>query len=89
MVELDVMVRAYEELVDFIAGGADSASVARFEASAATRERVTELIHREKTSGLSPEEHSELDYYLQIEHVLRLAKARARTKVSNDELRLE
>lgn len=83
------MTRAYEELVDFIAGGASSASVAGYEASAATKERVGELIHREKTVGLPADEHAELDYYLQIEHVLRLAKARARSKVSNDELRLK
>lgn len=83
------MTRAYEELVDFIAGGATSASVAGYEASPATKERVEDLIRREKTAGLSADEHAELDYYLQIEHVLRLAKARARTKVSHDELRLK
>jgi hypothetical protein len=83
------MTRAYEELVDFIAGGASSASVARFEASPATKGRVADLIHREKTTGLSRDEHAELDYYLQMEHVLRLAKARARSKASDDELRLD
>lgn len=83
------MTRAYEEIVDFIAGGVSSASVARYEASAATKSRVADLIHREKTAGLSEDEHAELDYYLQIEHVFRLAKARARSKVSHDELRAE
>jgi hypothetical protein len=83
------MIRAYEELVDFIAGGVSSASVAGFEASTTTKSRVAELIHREKTTGISSDEHAELDYYLQIEHMFRLAKARARSKVSNDELRAE
>lgn len=72
------MTRAYEELVDFIAAGTTPESVASFHASAASRERAAELIHREKTMGLSPEEKSELDHYLQLEHIMRLAKARAR-----------
>ena len=83
------MTRAYEEIVDFIAGGVSAASVARYEASPATKERVAALIHREKTTGLAADEHAELDYYLQMEHVLRLAKARARAKVAHDELRPE
>jgi hypothetical protein len=39
--------------------------------------RVADLIFREKTDGLSADEKSELDHYLQIEHLMRLAKARA------------
>ena len=46
--------------------------------SDATRERVLELIDREKTTGLSGEEKSELDHYMELEHIMRLAKARAR-----------
>jgi hypothetical protein len=40
------------------------------------QERVSELIHREKTTGLSAEETAELDDYLNLEHLGRLAKAR-------------
>lgn len=40
------------------------------------KERVSELIHQEKTSGLSPEETEELEDYLSLEHLGRLAKAR-------------
>jgi hypothetical protein len=71
------MIRAYEEIVDFIAGGTTPAMVARFEASAATREKVADLIQREKSVGLTGEESTELEQYLQLEHVMRLAKARA------------
>jgi len=42
------------------------------------KERVSELIHREKTLGLSPEETAELDDYLKLEHLGKLAKARLR-----------
>jgi len=72
------LVRAYEEVVDFIAGGTTPSTVAAYRPSSEVRERVAELIHREKNDGLSLEETSELDHYMQIEHLMRLAKARAK-----------
>lgn len=77
------MSRIYEEIVDFIARGASPAQIAHFSASQETRDRVADLIHREKTAELSEEESSELNHYLEIEHILRLAKARARVHLSN------
>jgi uncharacterized protein YnzC (UPF0291/DUF896 family) len=38
---------------------------------------VAALVAREKTVGLTADEKSELDRYLQLEHVMRLTKARA------------
>ena len=69
--------KAFEEIVDFMAGGPGRGQIASFEASPATKERVAFLIRKEKTDGLSPEEKAELDDYLQIEHLMRLVKARA------------
>ena len=71
------MTKAYEELVDFIATGTTPQSVAVFRASPETRARAEELVRKEKASGLLPEESSELNDYLQLEHLMRLAKARA------------
>lgn len=73
------MSRACEEIVDFIAAGATREIVMQFEPSAGTKARVEHLLHQEKTDGLLPEEAAELNDYLQLEHLLRLAKARART----------
>ena len=69
--------RAYEEGVDFIAAGPSSGKIAAFRPSEETRSRVSDLVRREKAGGLSPAETSELDHYLQLEHLMRLAKARA------------
>lgn len=76
--------RAYDEIVDFIAAGTDPRRVIGFEPSEEARKRVAELIHREKTAGLSPDEMSELDHYMHIEHLMRLAKARAHRYVSDE-----
>lgn len=69
--------RAYEEIVDFIAAGTNPASVVAFRPLSAVKTRVAYLIDRENTACLAPDEKYELDHYSQIEHLMRLAKARA------------
>lgn len=76
------MIRAYDEIVEFIATGTTPDSVARFEPSQETKDYVADLIHSEKTGDLTPEESSELDHFMKLEHMMRLAKARARTLCS-------
>lgn len=77
--------RAYEEVIEFIAAGTSPQNVAAFRPSASARARVADLIQREKSATLSAEEQSELDHYLQLEHLMRLAKARARQRISNEQ----
>jgi hypothetical protein len=69
--------RAYDEVIEFIAAGSTPSEVIAFRPSAAAKARVTDLVTREKTGTLTPEETLELDHYLQLEHIMRLAKARA------------
>jgi hypothetical protein len=78
--------KAYEEVVDFIASGTSPDAVAAFKPSDTVRERVRELLYFEKTRGLTLEETSELDHYMQLEHLMRLAKARARKYVSGRQI---
>ena len=73
------MIYAYDEIIDFIAAGTTPDSVARFEPSQRTKDYVADLIHKEKTTGLTPQESSELEQFMNLEHLMRLAKARARS----------
>jgi hypothetical protein len=43
----------------------------------ALQERVSNLLRRNKHEGLTVEERAELDRYLVLEHLVRVAKARA------------
>ncbi len=70
--------RAYEEVVNFIATQTTRESLLAFQPSDQAKERVMELVQKEKDSGLATDEKSELDHYLQLEHLMRLAKARAK-----------
>ena len=69
--------KPYEELVQFIAS-LSPREVVEFTPSKTARQRVWELIERRKSDGLRSEEQAELDHYMEIEHIMRLAKARAR-----------
>jgi len=76
--------RAYEEVIEFIAAGTSPQNVIAFRPSENAKERVADLIARERVDSLSPDEKSELDHYLQLEHLMRLAKARARRYIVNE-----
>jgi hypothetical protein len=68
----------YLEIIDFIAAGTTPETVAHFRPSHEAQKRVTDLIEREKENGLSGEEKTELDHYMELEHIMRMAKAKAR-----------
>jgi hypothetical protein len=72
----------YLEVVDFIAAGPTPDRIAAYHPSEAAQERVMELLQRNKTGELLPQEEAELDDYLQLEHLMRLIKARARRHLS-------
>ena len=69
--------RADDEVIEFIAETSPG-KVLAFRASTATKDRVSDLIQREKTAGNTEEEKAELDHYMWLEHVMRMAKIRAR-----------
>jgi hypothetical protein len=71
------------EIIDFIAAGTTPQAVVDFRPSAEAQQRVAKLIAREKEGGLSPDEKSELDHFMDLEHILRMAKARARQILSS------
>lgn len=76
--------KAYQEVIDFIAFGTTPQNVVDFRPSEATQTRVEDLLAREKENNLSSAEKAELDSYLQLEHLMRLAKARARDFLPNE-----
>jgi hypothetical protein len=75
--------KAYEEVIEFIAAGTSPGDVVNYRPSQVAQERVADLIAREKAAGISPDEAAELQNYLQLEHIMRLAKARARKHLAS------
>ena len=77
-------VPVYLEIVDFIAGGTTPQAVVDFHPSPEAQQRLAVLIDREQAGSASPEEKAELDHFMELEHILRMAKARARDILSRD-----
>ena len=75
--------KAYDEVIEFIAR--NPKEVLAFKPSDAAKKRVWELIERQKNEELGPEEKSELDDYLGLEHLMRLAKARAHKLLAHEQ----
>jgi hypothetical protein len=75
--------RAYEEVIDFIAAGTSPGNLVAFQPSEEAKQRVTYLIEREKFATLTPDEKSEMEHYMQLENLMRLAKARAHQHLSS------
>ena len=70
--------KSYDEIIDFIASGTTPEAVVAFQPSLDVQRRVAELVERSKAGTISAEDQAELDDYLQLEHVMIMAKARAR-----------
>lgn len=77
--------KSYEDIIDFIAAGTTPETVIAFRSSDSVQLRVADLVERSHNGSVSPEEQSELEDYLQLEHIMIMAKARARqhTRLAN------
>jgi hypothetical protein len=70
--------KMYDDIVNFIVDGSPE-RVLNFKPSDEANQRVEYLISKEKEEALTHEEKKELDRFMVLEHIMRLAKAKART----------
>ncbi len=72
---------AYEEVAEFIAS-LDPAKLLELKPSPTVQARLEDLLAKKKKAGISEDEQYELDRYLALEHLIALAKARARIRLA-------
>ena len=72
---------ALEDFVEFLAKLAPR-KVLEYKASPSSQERLLVLLQKSKEMPLSASETEEMEYYMMIEHLVRLAKARALQKLN-------
>ena len=70
--------KPFEEIVQFIADAAGAERLRAFRPSATAEKRVAELLAKQQAGTLRPKESEELQMFVQLDHVMSLAKARAR-----------
>ncbi|MGB0560514.1 MAG: hypothetical protein ACPGVO_01765 [Spirulinaceae cyanobacterium] len=75
--------KVYDDFIDFIATGTTPQSMIAFKLSPLAQDRLKDLIYRGKEGELNPEERAELDKFLVVEHLVRLAKAKAHLHLQN------
>ncbi len=69
---------ACDEIIDFIVAGKSPDQIDAFRPSEHTQARVFDLLDLAKADSLSQPERAELEDFLQLEHLMIMAKARAR-----------
>ena len=74
--------RPFDEIVEFITSAPKPEDIIAFHPSAASQARVSFLLSKNSESDLTAEEKRELEQYLMIEHLMRLAKTRARKRLA-------
>ena len=71
----------YDSLAELMAS-MDPVKVLAFHAPDNIQNRVDSLLEKKREAGLTPSEQEELDHYFILEHIVRLAKSRARLRLS-------
>lgn len=71
----------YDEIADFLATAAP-AKILAFRPSDSTQSRFEELVWKKKEGRVTSQEQEELDHFLLLEHIFRLAKARAAAQLA-------
>ena len=77
-----VTYRPIDEIIDFITSSPAPQNVLAYRPNPKLQERVEDLIYKKKTSVLSSDENTELERYLLIEHIMIMAKKRAKKQLS-------
>jgi hypothetical protein len=71
------------EILEALASLPPPEEVLALRPSAALQQRIEELLEKNRSAGLSPEEQQEWQQYQYVEHLVRLAKARAALKLKS------
>jgi hypothetical protein len=71
----------YDDLAQFLASLSPRRVIA-YKATPKAQARVHQLLEKNKTVGLTAEENAEMERHMTVEHIVRLAKAKALQKLT-------
>lgn len=70
-----------EEFAEFLAGHPSDEEILAYHASETVQSRVSDLLERNRSVGLNPEEAREMDEYEFLEHLVVMLKAKTRLRM--------
>jgi hypothetical protein len=74
--------RVYDEIIDFITMAPLPQDIIAFKPSPNLVERVEILLEKKRKDELTENDKSELERYMILEHIMRMAKARAKQRLT-------
>lgn len=75
--------QVHSEFAEFITSNPTLEDIANYRLSDESEARISYLLETNREGTLTPEEREELDEYLHLEHIMRLAKIRAIEKLAH------
>ncbi len=73
-----VTYRAFDEVIDFITSFPSTEQVLAYQPSHTSVQRLELLLDKKQEEQLNDEEAHELDQFLMVEHLMRIARKKAR-----------
>ena len=70
-----------DEVLEFLASLPEPEDILKFRPSDRLQTRISQLLEKNRNTGLSPNEEIEWEHYQYLEHLVRIAKARALQKL--------
>jgi hypothetical protein len=77
-----VAIRVYDEMIDFITSAPRPEEIVLFTPSLKSQQRLEDLQFRRREEGLTEAELHELEQFVMIEHIMRMAKAKAKKRLA-------
>ena len=75
-------INVFDEIVDFITSAPQPTQIANYRPSAAMQAHLEVLLYKKQNELLSDDDRQELEQYMLIEHLMRMAKARAKQRMA-------
>ena len=75
-------IRVYDEMLDFITSAPSTEAIISFEPSETSHQRLEDLQFKRREAGLTEDEQNELEQFLMVEHIMRMAKAKAKKRLA-------
>ena len=73
-----VALRVYDEMIDFITSVPRPEEIVSFSPSEASQLRLEDLQFKRREEGLTEDELHELEQFVMAEHIMRIAKVKAK-----------
>lgn len=74
----------FDEITDFLVNGPNPDEIIAFQPSDVLNHRLHDLLDKNREQQLTPDEQTELDTFLQINHLFIILKAKARQKLASE-----